>query len=169
MGMTLEPWQLTQLQRLERLDPERTERVLNTLWEAHPELFEDLAVAAVDQEMLTVEGCAELLGYESDEIEHRLLEYRGRTQTAGCRIVLDEERGNVARLAEARIPIWEIVREFRKLGSVELLREAFPFLTPSELVAAMRYAEAHPSEIEAQIQQFESLIERRKTEYPFAK
>jgi uncharacterized protein (DUF433 family) len=83
--------------------------------------------------------------------------------------VLDEERGNVARLAEARIPIWEIVREFRKLGSVELLREAFPFLTPSELVAAMRYAEAHPSEIEAQIQQFESLIERRKTEYPFAK
>lgn len=169
MGMTLEPWQLAQLQRLERLDPERTERVLNTLWEAHPELFEDLSVAAVDQEMLTVGRCADLLGIEPAEVEARLVEYRQRTQAGGCRIILDEERGNVARLAEARIPVWEIVREYRKLGSVELLREAFPFLTPTELVAAMRYAEANPAEIEAQIRQFESLIERRRTEYPFAK
>lgn len=166
--MRLEPWQLTQLQRLERLDPERTERVLNTLWEAHPELFEDLAIASVDQEMLTVERCAELLGISAESIEHRLVEYRRATH-GSCRIVIDANRGNVARLAEARIPIWEIVRQYRKLGSVELLREAFPYLTTSELAAALRYGENNPAEIEAQIRLFESLSERRLAEYPFAK
>src|SRR5438552_6747308 len=101
MGMALESWQLAQLQRLERLDPERTERVLNTLWAAHPELFEDLAVAAVDQEMLTLERCSELLEVSVEEVELQLLEYRQRTSAGGCRIVHDEERGNVAKLAEA--------------------------------------------------------------------
>jgi uncharacterized protein (DUF433 family) len=168
MWRVLEPWQLQQLQRLAAADPERVETVLNTLWNGFPELFRDLATAAVDQQELSVDRCASLLDVEPEAIEERLEAVRKRELRVDHAVVHDE-LGNVARLAECRVAVWEVVREFRKLGSVERLTEAFPWLSTGELAAALGYAEQNPAEIEDQISQYESVLEKRRAEYPFAR
>ncbi len=52
MWARLEPWQLLQLQRIAKFDPERVESFLNTLWTQYPGLLHELAISAVDQEQL---------------------------------------------------------------------------------------------------------------------
>lgn len=165
MWRLVEPWQLQQLKRLSNLDPERVETILNTLWNSYPGLYEELAVSAVDQEMLSVEGCAQRIGVTEQEVERHLITYREQTVRPESAVVRD---GKVARLHDGQVAVWEVVREYRKLGSVERLTASFPSLTPRELAAALKYAEANPEEIESQISRYEEMLSKRRTEYPFA-
>lgn len=165
MWNVIEPWQLQQLQRLASMDPERVETILNTLWRQYDGLFAELAVLATDQEELSVERCAQLLGVSPEEVERRMLAFRVAVRNE--RAVVHD--GTVARLHEGRIPVWEVVREYRKLGSVERLAESFPSLTQGELAAALKYAEANPEEIEGQIARYEEVLVKRRAEYPFAR
>jgi len=160
----MEPWQLRQLERLAQFDPERVETVLNTVWHSYPGLLNELAILAVDQEALSVERCAELCGVDASEVEARLIAFRRRDSRAD--VVVE---GNIARLRDGQVAVWEIVREFRKLGSVERLAETFPTLTHGQLAAAIKYAESHPEEVEDQIQRYERVLEKRRAEYPFAR
>jgi uncharacterized protein (DUF433 family) len=168
MWTTLQPWQLAQLARLSKTDAERVETILNTLWRSYPGLLGDLAVAAVDQEQLTVGACSDLLQVTVPEVEDRLLRFRKNCKSPEYeRAVVMDSSSSVALLPESRIAVWEIVREYRKLGSVERLTEAFPSLPKSELAAALVYAEQNPSEIESQISRYEEILTRKRAEYPF--
>ncbi len=170
MWTTFEPWQLGQLQRLSQSDSERVETVLNTIWNSYPNLLADLAVAAVDQEQLSVESCAKLLKIEPAEVEERLVDFRQKSARFDYEWAVVVDHGStVAKLVDSRVAVWEIVREYRKLGSVERLTEAFPSLPKSELAAALTYAEQNPSEIEDQISKYESILQKRRAEYPFVK
>jgi uncharacterized protein (DUF433 family) len=167
MWKVIEPWQLAQLQRLSTLDPERVETMLNTLWNSYPGLYEELAVGAVDQDALGVEACAERIHVEADEVERQVVAFRTNAASRPEFMVVHD--GAVARLSEGRVAVWEVVREYRKLGSVERLAASFPSLTQRELAAALKYAEAHPEEIETQISRYEEVLSKRRTEYPFAR
>lgn len=168
MWTTYESWQLGQLRRLAQFDTERVETMLNTIWNSYPGLLEELAIAAVDQEQLSVGDCALLLKVPSCEVEARLIEFRGRTAPKQCDwAVVVEDGSSIAKLADSHIAVWEIVREYRKLGSVERLTEAFPSLPKSELAAALVYAEQNPGEIETQIMRYEEILEKKRSEYPF--
>ena len=168
MWTTIEPWQLAQLQRLATSDPERVETILNTIWNSYPGLLRDLAIAAVDQEQLGVEECSSLLGIPPQEVESRLYEFRQKSARFDYDwAVVVDNHSSVAKLADSQVAVWEIVREFRKLGSVERLTEAFPALPKSELAAALIYAEKNPAEIENQISRYEEVLEKRRSEYPF--
>jgi uncharacterized protein (DUF433 family) len=169
MWTTYEHWQLNQLQRLAQADPERVETILNTVWNSYPGLLADLAIAAVDQEQLGVSECSELLVIPVEEVETRLREFRSKSSRFEYEWAVVVDAGKVAKLAESQICVWEIVREFRKLGSVERLTEAFPTLPKSELAAALVYAEQNPAEIEGQISRYEELIQKKRAEYPFTR
>lgn len=167
MWHVLEPWQFSQLKRLMSFDPERIETTMNTVWNLYPGLFEEVCVSAVDQEQLTVSRCAEILGVPEQHVEDLLFAFRTRPTQPAVAVVRDERE--VARLAEGGIAVWEIVREYRKLGSVERLVDAFTSLSRGELAAALKYAEQNPAEIEAHISRYEDLLARRRAEYPFTR
>lgn len=170
MWTTFETWQLGQLQRLSQTDPERVETILNTLWNSYPGLLSDLAIAAVDQEQLSVDACAELLDKQTSEVEEALVEFRQKSAKFNYDWAVVVDNGSsIAKLVDSHVAIWEIVREFRKLGSVERLTEAFPSLPKSELAAALVYAEQNPSEIEDQINKYETILQKKRAEYPFMK
>ena len=167
MWHVLEPWQFTQLKRLASFDPERLETTLNLVWNAYPGLFEEVCVSAVDQEQLTVARCAEVLGTDEGRVEELLHQFRSRPPQPAATVIRDERA--VARLAEGHVAVWEIVREYRKLGSVERLVDSFQSLSRGELASALKYAEQNPAEIEALISKYEELLAKRRAEYPFAR
>ena len=168
MWARLESWQLQQLQRLAALDPERVELVLNTIWNQYPGLYTELAVSAVDQEMLSVQEGAERLDVDESQVEKDLLDYRMCARSIETAVVHDQLR-KVACLAQGGVPVWEVIREYRKLGSVQSLTASFPSLSAGELAAAIRYCEAHHDEIESLISDYENVLARRRAEYPFSK
>ncbi len=168
MSARLETWQLAQLQRMANCEPEKVEGLLNTLWSSHPGLFDELAIAAIDQEMLTVDEGSKLLSLNESEIEERLLEYRQRSKNYETVVIHDEMR-KAACLSQGGIPVWEVVLEYRKLGSVDMLKAAFPSLTEGDLTSALKYAETHSEEIEHCISDYELIRARRKAEYPFSR
>ncbi len=161
------PWPLEQLQRMAKHDPTRVEGILSCLMQDHPDLLVDLVIGAVDQEMLTIQQASEWTGLEHYEVERRLYDFR-RAYAYSEVAIEREPRAGVARLAGMNVTVWEIVREYRKLGSVEALSQSFPDLTRKDLAVALRFAEAHPGEIQQQIEQYEAVVNRRKTEYPYA-
>lgn len=168
MWSKVETWQFRQLERLASADPDRAETILNTVWRSFPGLLGELAIGAVDQEELTVQACAELLDMSEEDVEQRLHAYRRRSQRFDYAVVHDRDT-HIARLADGKIAVWEIIREFRKLGSVDRLRQAFPGVSEADLASAFRYAEAHAKEIEQLIEDYESRLAKMRAEYPFAK
>lgn len=167
MWAKVDRWQIRQLERLASSDPDRAETVLNTVWRSFPGLFAEVAISAVDQEMLSVESCAKELDITEAEVEARLLAFRHRSARFDTAIVVDPQR-NIAKLADGRVAVWEVIREYRRLGSVERLQHAFPSISREDLAAAFRYADANPAEIEALIGEYESVLARKRAEYPFA-
>ncbi len=168
MWANIEEWQLCQLVRLAASDPERVEAMLNTLWRSYPSLLGDLAIMAVDKEQVSVDECSDMLGIRPEMVEERLKKLRRQASPVAMAVVQDDSQNHVARLADYGIAVWEVVREFRKLGSVERLIETFPAVPEGQLAAALRYAQSNPAEIESLIENYESMLARRREEYPFA-
>lgn len=163
---TFAPWQASQLLRLASFDPERAETIMNTLWAMYPSLRAELAISAVDAGELTVTEAAETLGIEIDEVERKLEAFQMQRRECAHSRIIETQRGPC--VDEAHVAVWEIVREYRKLGSVERLTEAFPSLTHGQLGAALAYARAHPEEIELAIARYEETRQRKREEYPFS-
>ena len=159
---------MPQLQRLAKLDPERVESLLNTLWIQYPGLFEELAIAAVDQEMLSVDECSGLLSIPAWGVDEKLIQYRRCMGPVESAVVHDDSHKHVARLANGQVAVWEVVREYRKMGSVERLRESFPGVSEGELAAALRYAQEHSDEIEALSREYADVLALKRASYPFA-
>lgn len=167
MWNVLEPWQIQALQRLATLEPDRLETILNTLWQSYPGLFEELAVMAAERDALSSTRCAEVLGIPVEEVQGRIAALNQREDLAERLVVMDDEK-HVAKFEEAQVTVWEIVRTYRRLGSVERLEGAFPSLTRGQIAAALKYAQAHPEEIEAQIARYEETTTRRQPDFRLA-
>lgn len=161
-------WPLLQLQRMTRFMPERVEDAMHRLFELDPALRNDLVIGAVDQEMLTVEQAAEFTGIPAHDIERRLVEFRQLMAQREVKIEKNSEKA-VARIAGVGVSVWEIVREWRRVGDMPQLHASFPSLTANELAVALTYAESHREEIDREIERYEAVVARRRSEYPFAK
>ena len=83
--------------------------------------------------------------------------------------VIEHDDHDVAKIVGKHVTVWEIVREYRRAGSVDAMRGAFPGLSEGELRAALLYAGRNPDEIGAQIKAYDEIVERSKAAYPFAK
>ncbi len=162
------PWSLLQLQRMTRFFPERVEEAMLRLLELDPALRNDLVIGAVDQEMLTVSQAAEYVGMSVDEVESRLADFRQLMCQREVRIEKTSDRA-VARISGAGISVWEVARELRKVGTVDRLQESFPTLSRAELSVALSYADKNADEINREIQRYDEAVQRRLSEYPFAK
>lgn len=165
-NLDLTTWPLEQLQRMARYNPERLNGILGRVLQTEPELFHELVIGAADQEMISISEAAELTGLEHYEVERRIFEFR--QSVAFQEVAIERESKGVARLSHQNVAVWEIVREFRKVGSVDGLKGSFPDLSKKELAVALRYAEANPEEIQSNIDSYEAMVLRRKSEYPFA-
>jgi len=162
MSKPFAAWQIHELRRLATLDPERAERAMNAVWEADPELYEHLAVMAVDQDLLSMNEGARLLGVDQAALVEHLAHLRRQERGSERMIVME---GGAARLEESHLAVWEIVREFRRIGSVEGLEDSFPALSRAEIATALKYAQAHPQEIENEIHRYEAAIHRKLAVY----
>lgn len=132
-----------------------------------PGLYEELAISAVHHEVLSVDECAERTSMTSAEVVDRLICFRQRSRVHNEPPPLVGEGPN-ARLADGQCAVWEVVRMYRKLGSVDQLSQSFPCVRRDELEAALAYADLYPAEIEEQIERYEEVISRKKAEYPFS-
>jgi len=155
MWTPLEKWQVSQLEHLAVSDPDRVEAALNALWESHPELLETVTISALDKNELSLNRAAELLRMPSCDIEKRLAEFKQRNLRSQWLVVSD---GSDAKLADGSLPVWEIVRVYRRLGSKERLQKAFTGISRATLDAALAYAESHANEIDRQIEDYEALL-----------
>ncbi|MBL8060335.1 MAG: hypothetical protein JNK63_06425 [Chthonomonas sp.] len=151
-----------------RFFPERVDEAMHRLFELDPHLRNELVIGAVDQEMLTVQQAADYTGMSTDEIDARLVEFRTLMAQRDVRIEKPSEKA-VARVVGAGISVWEIVREQRRVQSIDALRKSFPALSKLELEMALAYANEHPDEINGEIEQYEQVLARRQAKYPFAK
>jgi uncharacterized protein (DUF433 family) len=165
MWTPLEPWQVVQLERLSAVDHDRIESALNSVWEAHPDLLREVTLGAVDEGQISSERGQQLLNINEDELTSRVADYRRRALKRCCVVVCD---GAVAKLADGGLPVWEVVRVYRRLETFEKLQEAFGNLSRQTLESALEYAAHNAAEIEDQISKYEQLLERRRAEYPFA-
>lgn len=163
MWTAYESWQVAELERLADQDLDGLEIALNEMWRRRPQLLEQVALSALDRDRITPEHAAQVLKIEREELDAKLAQFRKRALKRRCVVVGD---GAIARLAEGGLPVWEIVRAYRALGSLEALHEAFSGASAPSLESALAYAEEHPAEIERQIDRYEQLLERRKNEYP---
>ena len=167
MGKPLSQWALGELCRLADRDPQRAERIMEALWTTHPRLLGELAISAVDLNEITAEEAAAVLGVSPEEVRSRVETFR-KAERPSAPIVEDDGTG-IARLAEGHVPVWEVVREYRKTKSIDVLSAAFPALTDAELRAAIDYGDDHAFEIDQLIKKYEGMQNRKRTEYPFAK
>lgn len=142
-------WQLDQLQRIGQRTPERLEELLTAMWNRYPNLLEELAIMAIDEGQISLEDGAKMLELSISEVEERLEHFHN---TGDHRIDLVD---GVAKLVNSGIAVWEVAREFRETQDVEALAALYPSLPMSEIKAAIRYAEAHPEEVNAMIEKFE--------------
>ena len=69
-------WALCSLCRLAERDPQRGERILEALWEAHPRLLGELGVLAVDYGEVSIEEAAAPLGLSVEEMQSRVEAFR---------------------------------------------------------------------------------------------
>jgi predicted HTH domain antitoxin/uncharacterized protein (DUF433 family) len=166
MWTPMEPWQVAQLERLSSIDHDKVESALNDLWDAHPEMLEQITISAIDQEQITLDRGAQILRMSEADVEQKLAEFQRRALKRCCVVVCE---GSVAKLADGGLPVWEVVRVFRKLGTFEKLQEAFSGVSLQTLESALAYAELNGAEIEQQIARYEELLERRRAEYPYVR
>lgn len=155
MSESVEHWMLPQMRRLAKAKPEAFDQVLVHLREFQPALYEELCLMAVEHGELSADNCAVCLATDVSSLAVRLEIYRQDASENGDPVMIEVDEQNVARLAVARVTVWEIVREHRKFGSLEALQETYTSLTKSELRAALSYASRHEDEIESKIRAYE--------------
>ena len=159
MWTPFEKWQVARLERLSKTDPGRLEAALNTLWAAQPDLLQRLTIEAYADGEINAAHAAKLLSISVSEVDALTEVLRRNALKQTCVVVCD---GSVAKTADGELPIWEIVRVYRRLGSITKLRVAFPSVRSAVIDSALRYARENPAEIERQIEEYESIVDGKE-------
>lgn len=147
-------WQLRLLARTLETDPERFDEILEHGFVAFPSLKEELVLGAVHQGYLDVAHAADFLHLTVDRFEEIYENYLDDHRSIGL-VIVRSDRGE-AILADSKVPVWEIVRAYRKNPSVEALDARFPGISAVEIEASLRYARHNSEEIESGISQYEN-------------
>lgn len=150
---------------MSRLRPEALDRLLASALKDEPELERDLALLAVYHGDLAESECAEILGCPCTEIQSGVEHLQASSDESDF---ISHDAKGIARVGDSHVAVWEIVREFRKVGSVSELNSRFPRLRESEVRAALNYCGRNPDEVAAQISAYEEIAARAKAAYPFA-
>jgi uncharacterized protein (DUF433 family) len=150
---------------MSKIRPEALDRILALALEEEPDLERDLALLAAYHGDLSIDECAEVLGCPCQDVLAGVETLSATSEEAD--IVKHDAKG-VARVGAPKVAVWEITREFRKVGSVSELHTRFPRLSESEIRAALSYCGRNPDEIAAQISAYEEIAARAKAAYPFA-
>lgn len=166
MSTPSDPWLIAQLGRLAKTNPERFDTFLKRVQANQPDIYEELALMAVENGDLSPENCAICLETDEQNVNVRLEIYRQVEGNETKGIVIETDEHGVARLSDTGVKVWEIVHMYRKLGSIEALKESYLSLTDGELRAALRYADRNAEEVEARIAEYEKVVERTKAAYP---
>ena|SRR5579862_3151232 len=74
--------------------------------------------------------------------------------------------GEMATLADSGMPVWEVVRVYRRVHSMAKLLEAFSNVDLESLETALAYAESNQDQIDHQIEDYESIVSKRGMEWP---
>lgn len=156
----MEHWLLPQLRRLSRIKPASFEQIVAHVKEFHPDVYEELCLMAVEHGELAQSDCAVCLATDVSHLAVRLEIYRSDTGNDENAILIEIDENGTACLVDSGIFVWEIVREHRKRGSLESLKDSYSSLTEAELRAALRYADRHPDEIQRKIRAYEERFVR---------
>src|SRR5437868_2200187 len=78
MWTPLEPWQVSQIEQLSRVDRSRVEGALNSLWESEPGLFQELTISALDQGQISRAQAGRALGISEQAVEAKLQDLNRR-------------------------------------------------------------------------------------------
>ncbi|MCB0825649.1 MAG: DUF433 domain-containing protein [Armatimonadetes bacterium] len=165
MPSTTEPWLITELKRLAITQPEKFDQIADHLRAFHGPLFEKLALSALEHGVLEPEECAICLATDVSSVAMRLEIFRRDVSEDGNTLLIEKDARGVARVTGSEVKVWEIVREYRKRGSIEDLAEAYSGFTAAELRAALRYGEEHTEEIDAKIHEYESFFANAKNSF----
>jgi uncharacterized protein (DUF433 family) len=116
-----------------------------------------------------VASLARRTGRDVSSVINEILDEGLRMRQVPGIIFADTRRGREAKLAGTRLGVWEIVRGYRSEDcDWSRLREAYDWLSESQLRAALAYAELYPEEIEERIRIDEEWTPERVWEtYPF--
>lgn len=169
MPETLPTWIFPQLERLAVERPDRLAEVIAHLLEHVLGLESELTAMAVEEELLSADEGAGHLGISVEDMEsavHQIKEVLMR-ETAHARIARDAN--GVARIVDEHVAVWEVVREYRRLGAVEAVSQVMPMLSEVDIRLALTYAGRNPDEIGVLIQNYEAHQERARAAYPFAR
>lgn len=166
MRRSFEDWQVEALRRWALENPALAEEALNTLWSQVPGLYEKLLFDSVHSESLTLSDAADRLGEPEILVQERYAAYLAIAEIPQTRAALERESGKCTRLAGSGVTVWEIVRFFRKSENFEDLQRAFPALTRLELITALEYGQNEPDEIQRDIEAYEQIRAKTRSEYP---
>jgi len=161
MPIQVESWQFESLATLFNEQPVVADSLFSAFLVQNPELWNQIVVTGVRDGYLPIAEAARRTGLSEEEVSERV---RNAGPSKVRRNVI-EMNGQGARLVASGLYVWEIIRQLRLLGSVEALREHFS-LSREELTAARVYAAQNSDEVEAQINAFEDMKNRRNVEYP---
>lgn len=153
-------WQLEQLTALSVEHPDLVQGALDLLWQHFPSLHREITMAAVADGRLTVGVAAESLVLTEDEVIIQSVAYKNQRLRKSRLALVECEAGRAARLPGSSLPVWEVIKEFRKHGPAAVLKR-FPVLTQLELDAAISFAETHSDEIDRYIREYEEYQESK--------
>lgn len=167
MSQSAEMWLVDQLRRMAKTQPERFEGFALRLKQALPNEYEELALMALDDGGLSNAECAVALEIGEEELDVRFEGFRNNNDDMPDGVIERDTQG-VARVVDTQVAVWEIVRVFRRAGSVTALKETYNALSERELRAALAYAGSNPDEVCLCIEQYEAVVNRKREAYPFA-
>ena len=147
MPFRADAWLPHAIETLAEQDRERYELFVFRVAEALPTEFSHLAAIAEHSYGMR-EGTLMELGYPLDG-------------------VVTKDSQGVAHIAGSPVAVWEIVRVFRRVSSVENLKAAYIGLSERELRTALAYAGKYPDEIGQQIELYED-SRRAREAYGFS-
>jgi len=148
-------WAFAQLTAWGATSPGLAEAALAALRAARPDLWEDLALSAFAEGRLDAAGAAVALEISGGDLIRRVLDWRRRTHLPHHSVVCGLGLGHASRLSESQVPVWEIVRAFRRSGDLDAIAGNFPTVDRLDVITALAYAEDHPAEVEANIDAYD--------------
>lgn len=164
----VKPWILPQVERMALERPGRIASALAAIFANDPDLEIELTAMAVEENMLELHEAAVHLGMSPDELEKRVTALSEHQDLSDDMARIKKDVGGVARLVSSPVAIWEVVREYRRVGAVDQVLESMPMLSELDVRAALSYAGRNPDEIGREIKRYDDHVERTRAAYPFA-
>lgn len=164
----VKPWILPQVERMALERPGRIASALASIFTHDPDLEIELTAMAVQEDMVELNEAAVYLNLSPEALAKRVTALSEQEELSDDMARVKKDVGGVARLVSSPVAIWEVVREYRRLGAVDQVLECMPMLSELDVRAALSYAGRNPDEIGRDIKRYEEHLERTRAAYPFA-